>query len=269
MAESQPELIAHHWERVENVEKALEWRLRAADRARALSAPWEVVAHYRRALEHLERIPDTPERRRRHFESVIALFDARPSGSSLWNNDEEMNHVAKQLDDALETATDLGDLAAIARLENFKGDQWGDKALLDRAMGLAERSGDKAIQAEVSENLAGYNGQQGHYEEALVHAGRAIDLYASVGAKLEEASVLAGVGRCYCSRVGRLDDALDLAKRARDIAMTTGDLMLQSWMAMEAEPHVYRGHWSETVEAAEESLPATSRKRDGTVNVCA
>ncbi len=32
--------------------------------------------------------------------------------------------------------------------------------------------------------------------------------------------------------------------------------MLQSWMAMESEPYVYTGQWSETVEAAEESLPA-------------
>jgi tetratricopeptide (TPR) repeat protein len=62
-------------------------------------------------------------------------------------------------------------------------------------------------------------------------------------------------GRCYSSRAGRIDDALQYAARAREIGEALGDSQLRAWRAMEAEPYLYRGQWAEAARVAEENLP--------------
>ena len=66
----------------------------------------------------------------------------------------------------------------------------------------------------------------------------------------------AGEGRCFSARAGRLEVSLRYASRAREIAETAGDLHLKACMAMESEPYMYKGLWEETVQIAEEGLPA-------------
>ena len=66
---------------------------------------------------------------------------------------------------------------------------------------------------------------------------------------------MAGGGRCFSARAGKLDQALVFAGRVRDVAAALNNAELQAWCAMEAEPYYYRGLWDEAVLAAEEALP--------------
>jgi predicted ATPase len=75
-------LLAHHWLRSENWEKALGYSLEAADRARQLYARPEAISHYWQVLDLLERLPHTPEqkpgsRRRRCVAPPAAGGDER------------------------------------------------------------------------------------------------------------------------------------------------------------------------------------------------
>ena len=54
---SVPALLAHHWLRAEEWEKALTYTLEAAERARKLYARPEAINHYWQALDLLERLP--------------------------------------------------------------------------------------------------------------------------------------------------------------------------------------------------------------------
>ena len=71
-------LLAHHWLRAEEWEKALDYTLEAAERARKLFARPEAINHYWQALELIERLPHTPELDRVHCNVILSLIS--PSG---------------------------------------------------------------------------------------------------------------------------------------------------------------------------------------------
>jgi class 3 adenylate cyclase len=61
-AETQPELLAHHFTEAGRAERALSWWRRAGERARERSANLEAVRHLGKALDLLGSLPETPAR---------------------------------------------------------------------------------------------------------------------------------------------------------------------------------------------------------------
>jgi ABC-type oligopeptide transport system substrate-binding subunit/class 3 adenylate cyclase len=92
-------LLAHHWERAEDAEKATEYLLRAGDQARLVYAHQEAIDFYQRTLHFLEGDED-PERAARTWMKLgmtyHTAFDFRHSreaydkGFSLW---QQAGHV--------------------------------------------------------------------------------------------------------------------------------------------------------------------------------
>jgi predicted ATPase len=70
---AEPELLAHHYTEAGEVEQAIDQWLKAGQRAAERSANPEAVAHLRRGLELLERLPDTDERACRELALQMAL----------------------------------------------------------------------------------------------------------------------------------------------------------------------------------------------------
>jgi tetratricopeptide (TPR) repeat protein len=126
--------------------------------------------------------------------------------------------------------------------------------LLARAVENAQASADKSTQARVAERCATYFGKHGLFERAHEHIERAMRVFGELDEKLAQGDILAGAGRCYYARAGRLDEAFRCARRAREIAEETGAPPLKAWMAMEAEPFFYKGLWEETVRVVEEEI---------------
>src|SRR4029077_17949454 len=60
-------------------------------------------------------------------------------------------------------------------------------------------------------------------------------------------------------RAGKLEESLAYAARAREAGDDLDNDRLRAWRAMEAEPYLYKGHWSDAVITAEESLPTAWR----------
>ncbi|HEY7615857.1 MAG TPA: hypothetical protein VH744_03565 [Terriglobales bacterium] len=73
MAETQPELLAHHYSRSGNTEKAVEYLQLAGQQASQRSANKEAVSHFTTALELLESLPDTPERAQQELTLQVGL----------------------------------------------------------------------------------------------------------------------------------------------------------------------------------------------------
>ena len=110
-------LLAHHWLRAEEWEKALKYTLEAAERAQKLFARPEAINHYWQALELMERLPHTPERSRVHCDVILSLVQL-PG----WMRDEEAEaRLFRHVDQALTNATEAGQTANMARLEAMKG----------------------------------------------------------------------------------------------------------------------------------------------------
>ena len=75
------------------------------------------------------------------------------------------------------------------------------------------------------------------------------------GARYEQMMNMVVGGRCWSSRAGRIQDALDYAAQAREFGEAVGDARLRAWRAMEGEPYFYKGLWVEVARVAEENLP--------------
>src|SRR4029077_19570238 len=96
---------------------------------------------------------------------------------------------------------------------------------------------------------------RGQFEASLGHIDRAIEIWSAQGEQLLQARAMAGSGRCYYARAGKLDQAFAFAGRAREINGALNNAELRAWCAMEAEVYVYRGLWDEAILVAEEALP--------------
>jgi class 3 adenylate cyclase/tetratricopeptide (TPR) repeat protein len=259
----QQSLLAHHWERADELELALECRLEAARRASDLYAVPEMINQYFLAMDLLERFPRTDETRRRHLDTVLAMIRSIGlTGSASFRDDEQMERAAHHLDVAIETAAVLEEPALRARIEAYKGVHWLDEDCLVRAVDGADASGDKALQAEVRSRYSAYLGRLGRLEDCFVHIDRTIELYGELGELALQGMSLVGEGRCFSARSGRIDDSLRYAARARALAGETGDPHLDAWKVMETEPYMYKGLWQEVVDIGREDLAVAYKSGD-------
>jgi class 3 adenylate cyclase/tetratricopeptide (TPR) repeat protein len=251
LAADRAALLAHHWWRAEDWEKALTYSLEAAERAMKLYARPEAIAHYWRVLELLNRLPATVERKRLLIDALLRLM-----GLPGWRrNDRELTAGREHLERALKAATELDSESLLARVEAKKGWDGQDEACLQRAVDRAETSGDDSVRAFVALHYGGYLGQVARYEASLTYIGQGIELLGAMGQLQDQAYEMASGGRCYSARAGRLSEALDYAARARQLADRLEDPRLRAWRAMEAEPYMYKGLWDDVVRVAEEDLP--------------
>lgn len=73
LAESQPEVLAYHHQEAGNQQLAIRGWLESGQRALAHSANVEAIANFRKALELLNDLPETPERTRQEIDVQLAL----------------------------------------------------------------------------------------------------------------------------------------------------------------------------------------------------
>jgi predicted ATPase len=76
IAESQPELLAHHWTEAGLIEKAAGLWGKAGHRSLARSALVEAIAQLNRALTQIATLPGTPAQRRERIKLQVALANA-------------------------------------------------------------------------------------------------------------------------------------------------------------------------------------------------
>jgi len=242
-----PALLAHHYESANAWNEVLNCRLLAAAKAESRGARWEAAEHSRRAIQALERLPDTAAHRQTYVETVLA----RGRSGREYASKQERAEARHQVDRAIAFAD--GDTAALAGLQSLKGLDWLEEPLLvsaERHAGFA----DAARQAEVAWRYANFLGNTGRLEESLGKIERAAALLQEVGPLEELGSLAAGAGRCYNARAGRLQRSLQFAEMVREIAASTQDVDVRSWLVMEAEPLLYKGLWQRTVEVVEQNL---------------
>jgi class 3 adenylate cyclase/predicted ATPase len=71
--ETRPEILAHHCTEGGDNELAVRWWYKSGQHALAYSANVEAISHYRKALEALSALPDTPARDKQEIEIQLAL----------------------------------------------------------------------------------------------------------------------------------------------------------------------------------------------------
>jgi tetratricopeptide (TPR) repeat protein len=241
-------ILADHWDRAGEFGRALDCARSAAARARALYARPEAIQHHWHALELMEKLPDTPGGRRSFVDVVVGLVTLPGWARTA----AERTRGLRLLEDAQRAAMELGDSDSVARIEAVLGHALNDEARFESARA---RAVSLPAQADVASSHHLTLGQVGRYDDALVQARRAIELYAAAGARLEQALQMNYGGRCWAARAGRFDESLAYAAHFRQMADELDDVQLRARRAMEAEPYIYLGRWHDAVRVAEEGLP--------------
>ena len=73
LAENQPEVLAYHHQEAANHQQAIQCWFKSGQRALAHSANVEAIANFRKALQLVNALPDTPERTKQEIDIQLAL----------------------------------------------------------------------------------------------------------------------------------------------------------------------------------------------------
>jgi class 3 adenylate cyclase/DNA-binding SARP family transcriptional activator len=272
--EEQVELLAHHWERAGESEKAIHYLHQAGDKAVQLSAYPESRAHLTRALALLEALPDaaSPRERLHRAEQELALqlslgiacwatYDTYPETAKVYNRAREL---CQQMGKTSQLCTILG---ACAILRYVGAEYQNARALGQEALKLAQQIGDPVLLAASHWRLGFILFALGEYMAGHEHLEQTIALYephhhtalVSQNVANPGPSAVAYDACClWClgypdQALRRSEEALTLA-RELDHPFTLGDVLSFACCQL----HVMRRDAQALKESAEELLRSPS-----------
>jgi class 3 adenylate cyclase/tetratricopeptide (TPR) repeat protein len=192
------EMLAHHYSKSENHEKAYQYLKLAGDKATRGYSFWETYRWYKQAIEELGRLPETDDNKRRGIEARLLI---RYAVMGLLYLDEalgilqEGERLAEELRDDLSVAHFR---ASLGQVYSLKGDWRTGTEYLEEAFEVAERMGVSDLVATVVMQLCTSYFMSGHHGKAAELAPRAMALLEPVKRKSES---LGGVFNLYCALI--------------------------------------------------------------------
>lgn len=179
IANSQPELLAIHYSKSGNYEKAVDYGIAACEKSARESANLETSNLVLSTLKDLERLPETPERNKKE-KQIHLLHGPALLAVKGWSSPEIGNAYTKAKE-LSKTEDNLSELVKITR------GLWGYymvsaqlKASLDigaELLGLGEEHQDEDITIEAHTTLCDSYVWAGNPEMALSHAEEGLSLY--------------------------------------------------------------------------------------------
>jgi class 3 adenylate cyclase/predicted ATPase len=176
-AQTQPELLAHHYTEAGLIQQAVPYWQAAADRALRGHANQEAANHATRGLELLATLPDTPQRAERELRMQQILGPAQ----NVITGPLSVEHVHAR---AYELARQVGDTAAmfpalsgLAYANILRGRFREARALADEYLTLAEPHHDALVLAAGHWMVAYAAWWQGDIIDVRDHGRRGLDFY--------------------------------------------------------------------------------------------
>jgi class 3 adenylate cyclase/tetratricopeptide (TPR) repeat protein len=270
IAETQPELIAHHLTEAQHIEQAIGWWLRAGRRNAHASANIEAIAHFERCLELLATLPDGPERESLELDVRIDL-GVPLTGVGGYTAPEFLSNTTR----ALALCERIGDTARLypvlwGQITHFfsTGNMTAALPLARRFLAAAERQGDRQLRM-VGERLCGLTSfglgdltaARRHFETTLDLYDRAQDLPLAYIYGLDQRVAALAYLAITVHRLGYPDQALGSAESAlrEACALEHGTSILYAQGKM-IELRVLRREWAAVDQAAAQHVQ-TARER--------
>jgi tetratricopeptide (TPR) repeat protein len=231
IVQTQPELLAHHFSRSEEDEKAVDYLTRAADKAAGIYAHAEAIAAIEDARRHAEQLP--AERR----DSVVVALAVRQAHSlHFLGRRQEIVDLLLAHHDRLERVED-GSLAGeyhfwLGFAHAWLGNRADAARCLSRSLEAAKAAGNDAIAGRVHRALATecvYSGRP--LEEAIDHGRQAAILLERTDDRFWLSQALFTLSYC-CIFAGEFDAALDAASRLEAFGDASGIRRAQANAAM-------------------------------------
>ncbi|WP_284736154.1 adenylate/guanylate cyclase domain-containing protein [Dongia deserti] len=229
-AESQPELLAHHYDQAGALRPAISYWLRAGEHAARRSAHVEAIAHLRRGLALVDGLTEAAERARTELDLQTAL------GASLMMT---LGFAAPEAGEAFDRAYRLaGQIGEVKRLgpilqglcsyHTVRGDLKHTQELAERALITAQSNSDVALLLTVRQMIGGTLCVEGDFDAARAHfdAGLPMRDQAASGALIgaDVKAFLSSWATHALWHLGCFDQAARLSHEAMSHARTTTNL---------------------------------------------
>jgi class 3 adenylate cyclase/predicted ATPase len=231
-ADTQPELLAHHFTEAGLSEKGVDYWLRAGRRSRARSADSEAIGHLTRGLGLLETLPESKERDGRELEILTALGPAYIAARGYAA--PEVGPVLRRAGELCRRIGDdrqlLGIMLGMWEWHIVRGDLPLCVDLAADGMALAERLNDPGVWMEAlfmpgvtMFYRAEFAGGRACYEKAISSYDDRERTKAWTAFTGHDAGV---THRCYLAltlwHLGYADQALQVDRESRDLARSIG-----------------------------------------------
>jgi len=274
--ESQPEILAFHFDCSHNGEEAVEWYLKSGRRLNAVSAFLEAESHLKRALELLTAQAATPARLRQELAVCIALGVAEAGLHGF-----SASSSGKVYERALAICRDLGDPPEIFPILSGAGSYHITRSEFGKSKALARECLERArFKSEIPPLVMGHRllggtlFLTGALEPAVEQLNKAVDLYDqdptlymgdSLSFSLDHKSTaLCYLGLALCV-LGYLDKGLEAGRRALEHSQSLGNRHTVNFsLTYLAAMHHFRGDDPETEQVATESLELALSEGFGT-----
>ncbi len=264
-AETQPELVAHHYTEAGLMTQAIEYWRRAGERAIQRSANPEAIAHLTRGLGVLKTLPDSPARAERELLLQIAKGVALAVSKGWASREAEETHSR-----ALELCQHVGEtpqlftaLQGLGGVCCVRGEIRRALELMEQALSLAERIHDPTLLVQghflVADQLFWFP----ELASARIHLERALALY---DPDRDRSRALLSLGwdpsiasLAFLSRVlwhlGYPDEAVKCSDRALSLGDEIAHPFSQSWaLSWAAALHQLRHEVGRVQELAEADI---------------
>jgi class 3 adenylate cyclase/predicted ATPase len=179
-AESQPELLAHHYTEAALITPAIPCWQRAGERALQRSANLEAISHLTRGLEVLATLPETPARAQQELDLHLALGSAliATKGGSSPEAEQTYAQARALCAQVGETPQLFPTLRGLWRFYLSQGAFLTAQELAEQLYRLAQRTAASALLLEANEVLGTTLLFLGNYATAWIHLEQSLTLTA-------------------------------------------------------------------------------------------
>jgi tetratricopeptide (TPR) repeat protein len=147
------EILAHHYSKTENWEKAYQYLKLSGDKATRSYSLWEAFGFYKQAINALSNLPDTEQNKRRGTETRLQMVDpmmALGCPEDSFDILQEGERLSRELDDASGLAKICG---SIGMYHALMGDNRKARQYLEDAFQAAEKTHDVELVAPIGFQL--------------------------------------------------------------------------------------------------------------------
>jgi class 3 adenylate cyclase/tetratricopeptide (TPR) repeat protein len=231
IVETQPEVVAHHFEMAGLSEDSAHYWFLAGKRSRAQSAYLEAAAHFRKALQQIETLPSSPDRLKEEIRSTVALGStliatrgfAAPEVRAIYSR---ANELCEKGGNPRELMSSLGGLLTYYQVHGPLSEAL---TLATRILELAEDIGESYLLSEAHRRLGWCRFSLGEMRRGHDHLARALQLHEPTRARLyvdfinTYPGVIGLINLAWVEWfIGDFDRSAEYAVRARRLARELG-----------------------------------------------
>jgi class 3 adenylate cyclase/tetratricopeptide (TPR) repeat protein len=252
------ELLAYHFDLADDGDRAVDYAIRAAERAQRRWANAEALAFFQRAVQRLATLPESPQNLLRRIDAVTKQSEVL---FALGRHREHVG-VLEGMRDIVERAADPPRKATWHYWLGFLQSLTGGRpeaaiAHCRTASELAERAGLPTIRAYADTGLAQAYVIAGRLRPALAAGERALELFERQGDAWWASRALSQLSPA-ANYLGEWQRGLRYCQRAMELGAMLNDLRLKvSGLVRTASTHVHRGDWQTALERCDDALALT------------